>query len=352
MGTFGRTRQGHQSPQKRSTPGAYPTLAGRVLGSYTLIMRLGEGGMGVVYMAEHLRLNRQVAIKVLRRELASQKETVRRFFNEARSVNDIGHPNIVEITDFVEKFDEDPPIVYMVLELLSGETLAAHIEEHGPMDPDDAVRVAIQITDALMAVHEAKVLHRDLKPENIFLLEQVEGEERRVKLLDFGVAKDMQEEDRDAITEPGITVGTPEFMAPEQILDRPLDVRVDIYVVGMVLYAMLTGGPPFKSDALNSLLRMHLKEPPEPIANRREGGKRVPARLESLVMRCMEKNPDKRYQTAGELNEALRACQPGYKKQQAEARASAAGSSRWILMALGLAVVVLAAAVVALLLVN
>ncbi len=346
-----RTRQGHESAWNKFDSSNLPTLAGRVLGSYRLMSRLGEGGMGVVYLGEHIRLNKMVAIKVVRRELTDRPEILSRFFNEARAVNDIGHPNIVSIFDFVEKSDEDPPIVYMVLEYLSGETLADHIANNGAMDPEETVRIGLQMTDALSAIHRAKVLHRDLKPENIFLCETEDGSPLPVKLLDFGVAKQISDVPNDDITEPGMTVGTPEFMAPEQILDRKLDERMDIYVVGMVLYNMLTGDVPFRADALGKLLKQHLKEPPLAINLVRSGGKRVPPALEKLVMKCMEKAPENRYQTAQELHDALATCMPGTEKAL-EAQASPSGSGRWIMMGLALAVIVLAVAVVLLLMIK
>ena len=328
-----------------------PTLAGRVLGSYRLMSRLGEGGMGVVYLGEHIRLNRMVAIKVLRRELTRGKEVIERFFNEARAVNDIGHPNIVSIIDFVEKFDEDPPIVYMVLELLEGHTLGAHIEQHGAMDPEQTVRLALQVTDALMVVHKAKILHRDLKPENIFLCQDDAGDHSLVKLLDFGVAKDISEIPEDEITEPGMTVGTPEFMAPEQILDRRLDERVDIYVLGMVLYNMLTGSVPFQGESLGQLLKQHLKEDPPPMSVQRAGGEPLPPALEAVVTRCLNKDPDKRFQTARELHEALGRCLPG-SALAAEQDKPHQTSGRLLLVVLAGAVIVLATALVLLLIVR
>ena len=345
-----RTRQGHESAWNSLEASDFPTLAGRVLGSYRLVARLGEGGMGVVYLGEHIKLNKMVAIKVVRRELTSHPEILHRFFNEAKAVNAIGHPNIVSIVDFVEKFDEDPPIVYMVLEYLSGETLAKHIEENGAMSPEETVRIGLQMTDALGAIHQAKVLHRDLKPENIFLCETEDESPPPVKLLDFGVAKKISDVSDDDITEPGMTVGTPEFMAPEQILDRKLDERMDIYLLGMVLYNMLTGDVPFKAEGLGKLLKQHLREPPLPIGMVRSGGKRVPPALDFLVMKCMEKDPAMRYQTASELNDALAHCLPGTEK--GEAGKASSGSGRWIMVGLALTVIVLAVAVVLLLTIN
>jgi serine/threonine-protein kinase len=279
---------------------------GRTLGSYRLLYRLAEGGMGVVYFAEHMRLNRQVAIKVLRREMAGRTDLVARFFREARAVNDIGHPNIVQIYDFVEHLDEEPPIVYMVLEFLEGRDLGAYIEARGPLDPREAVGIGRQVASALEAVHKAQVLHRDLKPENIFLTPPDPGQScPKVKLLDFGVAKDVGDRLEEVITAPGITLGTPEFMAPEQILARNMDHRVDIYALGLLLYYMLAGDSPYSASTAGRQLKMQLKGKPPPLASRRVGRAPVPAELEAVIMRCLEMDPDRRYQSAGEVEQAL-----------------------------------------------
>jgi len=283
---------------------------GMQLGSYRILALLGEGGMGKVYRAEHVRLGRKVAIKALRKELASRADVVARFFREARSVNDIGHSNIIDVSDFVEKRDEDPPLVYMVMELLSGQDLACRIQAAGTLDPEEAVSVATQIADALIAVHRNRILHRDLKPENIFLVAQDEGKPK-VKLLDFGVAKAFGEGQKVNLTNPGTCVGTPEFMAPEQIMGRPLDDRTDIYSLGIVLYSMLTGAVPFQSSRLGELMISQVKEAPPPIADKRREGAPVPPGLEAVIMRCLEKDPANRFQNARQLREALGTCLQG-----------------------------------------
>ena len=293
--------------------GGGPSMAGNLLGSYRVLSLLGEGGMGMVYRAEHVRLGRKVAIKVLRRDLMKNKEIVARFFNEARAVNEIGHPNIVDIIDFVENFEIEPPLVYMVMELLSGQDLRGRIEAASPMDPPEVVGIALQVANALVAVHRVKILHRDLKPDNIFLVQPDESLDdddlarrgAQVKLLDFGVARAFGERERLNVTDPGTAIGTPEYMAPEQVLGRQLDHRTDIYALGMVMYEMLTGQVPFTSHSYGEVLIKAVKEQPAPISEVRLEGMSMPSGLEPLVMRCLEKDPAKRYQNARELRRTL-----------------------------------------------
>ncbi len=294
--------------------GRGPSLKGNMLGSYRITSQAGEGGMGVVYRAAHARLGRKVAIKVLRRDLVQKKEIVARFFNEARAVNEIGHPNIVDIIDFVEDYDVDPPLVYMVMELLQGMDLRTRIGQAGALDPDEAISVALQVCNALIAVHKVKILHRDLKPDNIFLIERREIDEEyeqhhgpRVKLLDFGVARAFGERERDNITDPGTAIGTPEYMAPEQVLGRELDNRTDIYALGMVMYEMLTGNVPFTSHSFGEILVRAVKERPPPVFEARKQGSPVPKDLEIVVMRCLEKDPRLRFQTVADLRKVLAA---------------------------------------------
>ena len=280
---------------------------GDVLGVYRILGKLAEGGMGEIFRAEHVRLGRQVALKVLKPELASRTEVVNRFFEEARAVNEIGHDNIVDIIDFVEVSDQSPPLVYMVMELLVGEDLAHRIRSAGPLDPPEVVEIAAQVTEALIAVHRVKILHRDLKPENIYLVRSEDGPPR-VKLLDFGVAKAFGERQRVNLTDPGTAVGTPEYMAPEQILGKELDERTDIYALGLVIYDMLTNSVPFQSSKYGELLVAQVKELPEPPSARRAGNRScapLPEAMEQAVMRCLQKKPQDRFQNVRELKEAL-----------------------------------------------
>jgi eukaryotic-like serine/threonine-protein kinase len=297
---FDGTSLGQGDGSRLITSSSMPA-AGDQLGSYTIQERIAEGGMGVVYSAVHVRLGRRVAIKVLKPELLKQRpDAISRFLQEARAVNGIGHPHIIDIIDFVEISDREPPLVYMVMELLDGEDLSARIKGIGALSADEVLKIAVQVTDALEAVHARGMLHRDLKPENIFLLEG-KDEDRRVKLLDFGISKKMDPRSSEHLTEPGTTIGTPEYMAPEQILCRPLDVRTDIYALGIVLYHMLAGSLPFASSNCSEVFVKQLQETPEPLPARQQ----TPPDLEQLVMQCLEKDPEQRIQSAAELRREL-----------------------------------------------
>ncbi len=289
--------------------GAEP-VAGDVLGQYRILGKLAQGGMGVIYKAQHVRLGRHVALKVLKSDLVRRSDVVQRFFSEARAVNEIGHPSIVDIIDFVEVVDADPPLVYMVMELLTGEDLGRRIRARGPLDPQLAAAIADRIADALAATHRVQILHRDLKPENVFLLDPNEDGTLKVKLLDFGVAKAFGERKRQDMTDPGSAVGTPAYMAPEQVLELELDERTDIYALGLLLYEMLTGSVPFHAASYGEVLIKQVKERPEAIRRRRSAGVAVPPALERIVMTCLEKDPARRFQTMGHVRAALASAVP------------------------------------------
>jgi eukaryotic-like serine/threonine-protein kinase len=277
---------------------------GDVLGQYRIIDLLARGGMGVIYRAQHVRLGRQVALKVLKPSLVVRSDVVERFFTEARAVNEIGHPNIVDVIDFVEVADQQPPLVYMVMELLAGQDLARRIRTRGPLDPAEAVAIADRVADALAATHRRKILHRDLKPENVFLAEPGEGGPR-IKLLDFGIASAFGEKKEQRLTDPGSAVGTPAYMAPEQVLERELDERTDIYALGVLLYEMLTGAVPFAGSSSAETLMKQVQEQPEPVGRRRRVLPPVPPLLEQVVMTCLQKDPRQRYQNMGQVRAAL-----------------------------------------------
>jgi len=285
--------------------GAEP-IAGDVLGQYRILGKLAQGGMGVIYKAQHVRLGRHVALKVLKPDLVRRSDVVQRFFAEARAVNEIGHPSIVDIIDFVEVVDADPPLVYMVMELLTGEDLGRRIRARGPLEPAFAAVIADRIADALAATHRVRILHRDLKPENVYLLDSEDGS-LKVKLLDFGVAKAFGERKRQDMTDPGSAVGTPAYMAPEQVLELDLDERTDIYALGLLLYEMLTGSVPFHATSYGEVLIKQVKERPESIRRRRSAGTAVPPALERVVMTCLEKEPARRFQNMGQVRAALAA---------------------------------------------
>ncbi|MBC7976028.1 MAG: serine/threonine protein kinase, partial [Myxococcales bacterium] len=234
---------------------------GTLIGSYRLVALLGEGGMGRVYVAEHLKLGRRVAIKKLRRELISNPIAVARFFAEARAVNRISHENIVEITDLIEQPGGDNCIV---MELLKGEDLAHRLQRTNTLPLQRALGIAAQTASALAAVHDAGMVHRDLKPDNIFLLDRG-GSPDFVKVLDFGVAKlaDVHHGGGIAMhtTAAGQIVGTPEYMSPEQGRGERVDFRTDLYALGVILYEMVTGHLPFEGTSFGELLMKHISSP-------------------------------------------------------------------------------------------
>ncbi len=231
-----------------------PLPAGTLIGTYRIVAFLSEGGMGRVYVAEHTKLGRRVAIKMLRNELASNPIAVARFFAEARTVNQISHENIVEITDFLENPGGDN---CYIMELLKGEDLATRLSRD-PVPPlARTLGIALQIASALTAVHGAGIIHRDLKPENIFLIERG-GNSDFVKILDFGVAKLTDQTIAMGSTGVGQVVGTPEYMSPEQACGQPVDHRTDIYALGVILYQMMAGRLPFPAKTFGELLVQHM----------------------------------------------------------------------------------------------
>ena len=277
---------------------------GDVLGQYRIVARVGQGGMGVIFKAEHVRLGRIAALKVLRSALVRRGNIVQRFFAEARAVNDIGHPNIVDVIDFVEIVDIKPPLVYMVMEFLDGENLGERLKRDGPLSPVEARSVALQIVSALAATHNKQVLHRDLKPQNVFLVPTEDGPPR-VKVLDFGVSKAFGDRKGDDLTHPGSAVGTPYYMAPEQILRQEPDPRTDIYALGVMLYEVLVGEVPFKAKNRADLLAQHVRVPPPSLRKRRPD---LPPRLVRLVMTCLQKDPNHRYPDMLAVKAELETC--------------------------------------------
>jgi serine/threonine-protein kinase len=272
---------------------------GHVLGSYRLIRKLGEGGVGSVYEGEHVRLGRKMALKVLHGDVASA-EVIARFFNEARTVNEIKHPNILDVEDFVTTETGEH---YLIMELLQGEDLRTVISRDGLLAPGRVSAIGEQIASALSSIHAAGVVHRDLKPDNIFLT--VKDGVETVKLLDFGIAKFLGE-GGEGLTREGMTMGTPEYMAPEQILTsgKP-GTQADLYSLGMLMYECLAGAPAFTATTTAAILRGHISDPVVPPSQRR--GEAVPAVLESVVLKCLEKDPKHRFKTADEVIAALRA---------------------------------------------
>lgn len=237
-----------------------PALVGRTLDRYVVIERLGAGGVAGVFRARHRVLEREVAIKVLATAYRGNAQLRERFHREAIAASRIKHPNVVAVEDIGETEDGLP---YMVMELVEGQTLAQLIESAAPLAPRRAARIAIQILEGLAAAHERGYVHRDLKPSNVIISEQYGRE--RIKILDLG-AVHLRETPRDErLTNAGSTVGTPAYMAPEQILDPAVGPAADLYSLGIILYEMLTGAPPFRGDKVIEVLTHHIQTPPPPL---------------------------------------------------------------------------------------
>ncbi len=286
-------------------------MIGASINNYRIVSILGKGGMGTVYLAEHPFIGRKAAIKVLRSEFAEDANVVERFMNEARAANAIRHPHIIDIID-VGRLPSGLP--YLMMEYLDGESLAQRLATAHRMEISDAVHIVAQVAGALAAAHTKGIVHRDLKPDNLFLTadESAPGRER-LKVLDFGIAKLRGELSGSAAkTQTGSLMGTPPYMSPEQCRGLPEDIdhRTDIYALGIILYEMLCGAPPFVSSGWGELVLMHVTQPPRPPRDLRPD---LPEAIESVVLKALAKNPADRFQSMGDLQTALRAGQnPGY----------------------------------------
>jgi len=269
---------------------------------YRVEALLGEGGMGLVYRVTHTRLHKPLAIKVLRRENTRDPEVLARFRREAESASAIGNQHIVDISDFGELDDGS---TYFVMECLEGIDLIDAIDVAQRMPEERAIHIAVQICRALGAAHEAGIVHRDLKPENVFLIQRNETEDF-VKILDFGIAKVANGPKR--LTRAGEVLGTPHYMSPEQCEGNGVDHRTDIYALGVLLYEMVTGHVPHDADTTMGILTKHLYEDPIPPQVRVP---QVSDSLEELILRCLEKKPEQRYQTMREIEADLRHVQSG-----------------------------------------
>jgi serine/threonine-protein kinase len=261
---------------------------GTMVGDFRIESRLGAGGMATVYAAIEPLIGKRAAIKVLSRPLCLDPPSVARFVQEARAVNKIGHPNIVDAFAFGTLPDGRS---YMVMELLPGETLAARLRR-GPLGIGEALAIIFQICDGLAAAHDKGIVHRDLKPENVFLV-PVRNRRLLVKLLDFGIAKlrGPQHEPGVSFTQPGKTIGTPRYMAPEQARGKEVDYRADVYALGVTAYEMLTGRPPFLGDEAIDVMHQHVYNlPPAPSLLRPD----LPLQIERLLLQMLEKRPEKR----------------------------------------------------------
>lgn len=270
---------------------------GRYVGHYKLIAKLGEGGMGTVYKARDIRHNRTVALKILHRNVDSS--FVERFKREWQMLDKLAHPNVIRVYDRGEHMDQ----FFIAMELLTGHPLDELLDRNGPFPEDAVVPIAISVAEALDAVHAEQIIHRDLKPANIMLVqhsERVTGKIRpdHVKLMDFGVSKEALQE---GLTSTGNLVGTLLYLAPESLSSLQTDSRSDIYALGVLMVELLTGMPPFYDENQTSIYYKIINTPPPPFPKHIQ----VQEQLQQIIWRCLEKDPDKRYQTAAEVRDAL-----------------------------------------------
>lgn len=284
-------------------------------GKYKILKKIGEGGMGSVYIANQEPIDRKVAVKVLLGKLAEDEISVRRFEQEARAISKMQHPNTVTIYDFGRTVDaHDEERLYIVMEYLKGRTLTQVLRAEGQLSGARASRILRQVCASLADAHTAGIIHRDLKPDNIFLTE-VGGDADWVKVLDFGVAKLADAESAGTLTQTGMIFGTPKYMSPEQAEGKPLDFRADVYALGVILFELLTGRPPFVADTPVGLLLKHISQPPPSFSELRPD-LQVDPRLEAITMKALAKKPEDRFQIvqelAGELEGFERLASGGY----------------------------------------
>jgi non-specific serine/threonine protein kinase len=271
-------------------------MIGKTLSHYRIAEKLGEGGMGEVYLAEDTRLNRKVALKVLPEEMAKDPERLERFEREAQAVAALNHPNIVTI----HSVEEADGYRFLIMELVEGKTLAEELLK-GPLPLDEFLDLVVHLSDALAAAHNEGITHRDLKPANVMI-----GKDSRVKVLDFGLAKlrglSPAEGDLDAptaaLTQDGLILGTVPYMSPEQLQGKPVDHRSDIFSLGIMLYEMITGRRPFRGETSVDLISSILRDTPQPVTKIKVG---LPDDLGRILRRCLEKDPGRRYQSAQEM---------------------------------------------------
>lgn len=277
-------------------------LIGRIFDSrYQITERIGKGGMGAVYKAIHVAMNQVVALKVLGREMSRDDKQVQRFYHEARASSRLKHPNTIKVFDFGRAEEGQ---LYLAMEFLEGTTLTQTIRQEKVLSVRRAAKVAKQVTKSLAEAHMNGLVHRDLKPDNVFIT-HIYGENDFVKVLDFGIAKFLEgNPEHERLTQAGLVCGTPLYISPEQALGRSLDGRSDLYSLGVMIYEMVSGSPPFKADTPVALVMRHIHDEPPQMAVHNPSV-HLPQSLNELIFRLLHKDRDKRPSSAEELLRAL-----------------------------------------------
>ncbi len=299
------------APTPPPAPAGFPDGAPRfsdpigtvIADRYRVLEHISDGGMATVYLAEHVAVGRQLAIKILHPEQAVQPDVVRRFLQEARAASLVRNPHVVDIIDV--GFTSEG-LAYMAMELIDGEDLSTLLARMGPLPWQRLAPMVLQICDALAATHARGIVHRDIKPENCVVTE-FNGAQDYIKLIDFGIAKDLAGNlDRDRPrTVSGSVYGTAAYVAPEMLAGKVADHRVDIYALGILMYELLLGERPFVGEALSDILLGHLQHRPAPLRSKIPA--RVPEAVDALILRTLEKDPARRFQSMAELGEAIAA---------------------------------------------
>ena len=280
-----------------------PLIGATLDGRYLIQRKLGEGGMGIVYLATHVVIEKKCAVKVLRSDVSGEPGIAARFIQEARSAAAIPNEHVIEINDFGQTPEGN---AYFVMEYLNGRSLQDILSEQPVLKIERALHIGAQCCEALAAAHAAGVVHRDLKPENLILVNRG-GTPDFVKVLDFGIAKVARETDR--LTKTGTIFGTPQYMAPEQAAGTAMDERVDIYSLGVILYECLCGRVPFEADTFMGVLTKHLYEAPIPPSAIREKG--FSKAVESVILKAMAKKPERRFLSMVQMGDDIRAVLSG-----------------------------------------
>ena len=275
-----------------------PLIGLIVAGRYRIVECIGRGGMGVVYRVEHTEIGKLLALKLLAGELSRQREVVRRFKREALLASRLTHPNSVQVFDF----GVSEGLTYLVMELVVGRDLSRIIKTE-PMQSARLAKIIVQVCNSLAEAHGIGIVHRDIKPENIVVAKTRDGGDF-AKVLDFGLAKLRESPELNAVTGTGQVVGTPFYMAPEQIHGNPVDGRADIYGLGAVMYEALTGETVFRGTSPMAVFTKHLTQDPIP-PSKRAPNRMIPPALDTIVLRCLEKSPDSRFQRVEDLQLAL-----------------------------------------------